>query len=179
MASNPNRSLRRILLARGISRRFIPQTRLAQLAAYSAGIALVFGLLLLGLRGGGGSESAIGFADWWFTATRIVTGILLFALLVRWIRQRFLWSLRRRLFVAYFFIGVIPVALLPHRQSIRRVACQRRRSRGTGRAAHGHQHAFRGSFQPRRAALDGKHSGSARISRTVSERRRGPVARRR
>src|SRR5438874_4316374 len=112
MASTSNRSLRRTLLARGISRRLIPQTRLAQLTAYAFALAVVFGLLLLGLRISGGSESAIGFAQWWFTASRIVAALLLFALALRWIRQRFLWSLRRRLFVAYFFIGVIPVVLV-------------------------------------------------------------------
>ena len=112
MAENSNRSLRRALLARGISRRYIPQTRLAQLAAYAAGITLLFGLLLLVLRWTGANAAGIGFAQWWFSATRIVFFFLLFLLLVRWIRQRFLWSLRRRLLVTYFFIGVIPIVLL-------------------------------------------------------------------
>ncbi|MBI2677182.1 MAG: SpoIIE family protein phosphatase [Candidatus Koribacter versatilis] len=112
MTSHSNRNLRRRLLARGISRRYIPQTRLAQLTAYATGITLLFGLLLLALRTFGGSEGAISFAQWWFTATRVVTVLLLFALLVRWVRQRFLWSLRRRLLVTYFFIGVIPIVLL-------------------------------------------------------------------
>ncbi|MDP9268126.1 MAG: SpoIIE family protein phosphatase [Acidobacteriota bacterium] len=112
MTEHSNRSLRRILLARGISRRFIPQTRLAQLAGYAAGITLLFGLLLLGLRWSGANAAGIGFAQWWFNAGRIVTGVLLFALLIRWFRQRFLWSLRRRLLVTYFFIGVIPIVLL-------------------------------------------------------------------
>src|SRR3954464_12724628 len=112
MASLSNRSLRRLLLARGVSRRFIPQTRLAQLAAYATAIAFLFGLLWHVLLWTGGSEGAISFAFWWYNATRIVAGILLFALLIRWIRQRFLWSLRRRLLVTYFFIGVIPIVLL-------------------------------------------------------------------
>src|SRR3954466_2451721 len=112
MASLSNRSLRRLLLARGVSRRFIPQTRLAQLAAYAAAIAFLFGLLWHVLLWTGGNEGAISFAFWWYNASRIVAGILLFALLIRWIRQRFLWSLRRRLLVTYFFIGVIPIVLL-------------------------------------------------------------------
>src|SRR3954469_582203 len=112
MASLSNRSLRRLLLARGVSRRFIPQTRLAQLAAYATAIAFLFGLLWHVLLWTGGNEGAISFAFWWYNATRIVAGILLFALLIRWIRQRFLWSLRRRLFVTYFFIGVIPILLM-------------------------------------------------------------------
>src|SRR3954465_15943514 len=112
MASLSNRSLRRLLLARGVSRRFIPQTRLAQLAAYATAIAFLFGLLWHVLLWTGGNEGAISFAFWWYNATRIVAGILLFALLIRWIRQRFLWSLRRRLLVTYFFIGVIPIVLL-------------------------------------------------------------------
>jgi sigma-B regulation protein RsbU (phosphoserine phosphatase) len=112
MASNSNRSLRRTLLARGISRRWIPQTRPAQLTAYATGITLIFGVLQLGLRTFGGSEGAIGFAEGWFTAMRIVTVFLLVILGFRWIRQHLLWSLRRRLLVTYFFIGVIPIVLL-------------------------------------------------------------------
>src|SRR3954466_7781939 len=112
MAIHSNRSLRRRLLARGVSRRFIPQTRLAQLTAYSVLFALAFALVYYGFRLLHASAAAIGFAEWWFNASCVVSGVLLFFLLLRWVRQRLMWSVRRRLFVTYFFIGVTPIVLL-------------------------------------------------------------------
>ncbi|HTK94279.1 MAG TPA: SpoIIE family protein phosphatase, partial [Terriglobales bacterium] len=111
MAPHPNRSLRRALLAGGLSRRFVPRTRLAQVTAYIVGVTLVFWLAELGLRAAGFPASA-SFAGGWAGALRWISLALLFVLLMRWIRQRFLWSLRRRLFASYFFIGVIPIVLL-------------------------------------------------------------------
>src|SRR4051812_7101301 len=112
MASHPNRSLRRKLLERGVSRRFIPRTRLAQLTAYIVGITVVFGALWHTLLWTNGNAGAISFASWWYNATRVVSVFLLLWLGLRWVREHLLWSLRRRLFVTYFFIGVIPILLL-------------------------------------------------------------------
>ena len=111
MIENPIKALRRTLLARGVPRRYLPQTRLAQLTAYFVVFALVFGAVALvgRLTGAKGLES---FAGTWWTLLGDVSLVLLFFLLLRWIRQRFLWSLRRRLFVTYFFIGIIPIVLI-------------------------------------------------------------------
>jgi sigma-B regulation protein RsbU (phosphoserine phosphatase) len=112
MAKHSNRSWQRGLRARGVSRRFIPETRLAQLAAFSVLLTLAFALVYYVFRWASAGPGAVAFADWWFAATRLVTAVLLFLLLLRWVRQRLMWSLRRRLFVTYFFIGVIPIVLL-------------------------------------------------------------------
>ena len=112
MATPSYRTWQRSLLARGVSRRFIPQTRLALLAAYSATITLAFAIVYYAFRLFGAGAGPLAFADWWYTATRFVTIILLLGLLLRWMRQRLMWSVRRRLFVTYFFIGVIPIVLL-------------------------------------------------------------------
>lgn len=102
----------RRLLAGGVSRRYIPQTRLALLAAYSVLLTLAFALVYYLFRWLGAGPGALGFSEWWYTATRFVSVVLLFFLLLRWVRQHLMWSVRRRLFVTYFFIGVIPVVLL-------------------------------------------------------------------
>jgi len=112
MAASSNWSLRRTLLERGVSRRFIPQTRLALVTAYSVTITLAFALVYWMFKWLGAGPAALAFADWWFSATRFVSAVLLFTLLLRWVRQRLMWSVRRRLFVTYFFIGVIPIVLL-------------------------------------------------------------------
>lgn len=112
MAIHSNRSWQRSLLARGVSRRFIPHTRLALLAAYSVVLTLAFAIVYYAFRRFGAGQGALAFADFWYSATRLVTIVLLLGLLIRWIRQRLMWSVRRRLFVTYFFIGVIPIVLL-------------------------------------------------------------------
>lgn len=90
---------------------FWPTTLMGKLALYFAGVWAV----LAGLR----------YGVWWtFGADRLSGlgvliglakfGAILFVsiLLLRWVRNRFLWKLRNRLIVTYFFIGVVPVALI-------------------------------------------------------------------
>ena len=112
MATHSNRSWQRSLRARGVSRRYIPQTRLALLAAFSTALTAAFAIVYYAFRAFGAGAGPLAFAEWWYTATRFVTIVLLLGLLLRWIRQRLMWSVRRRLFVTYFFIGVIPIVLL-------------------------------------------------------------------
>ena len=69
--------------------------------------------------------AAVRYVIWWVFGTDRANslgslislarfGTILFGciLLLRWVRNRFLWKLRNRLIVTYFFIGVVPVALI-------------------------------------------------------------------
>src|SRR5579871_817672 len=87
-----------------------PQGRMARLACYLAGLALVlFGLeKLLGLFAPSWGEHLDGWVD--FLA--FIAGVLFFILAFRWVRRRILWRLRNRLIVTYVFIGLIPAVLL-------------------------------------------------------------------
>src|SRR5579871_579304 len=87
-----------------------PQGRMARLACYLAGLALVlFGLeKLLGLFAPSWGEHLDGWVD--FLA--FIAGVLFFVLAFRWVKRRILWRLRNRLIVTYVFIGVIPAVLL-------------------------------------------------------------------
>ena len=87
-----------------------PEGRVARLACYLAGMAVVlFGLQkLLGLLARSWGEHLGG----WVEFLAFVSGLLFFVLGFRWVRRRILWRLRNRLIVTYVFIGVIPVVLL-------------------------------------------------------------------
>jgi phosphoserine phosphatase RsbU/P len=87
-----------------------PQGRIARLACYLAGSAIV----LYGLE-----KLLVLFApSWgahlggWVGFLTFVAGVLFFILAFRWIKRRILWRLRNRLIVTYVFIGVIPAVLL-------------------------------------------------------------------
>jgi len=87
-----------------------PQGKMARLACYLAGLAVVLFLLeeisrLIHLSWG---EHLGG----WISFLAFVSGILFFILAFRWVRRRILWRLRNRLIVTYIFIGAIPVVLL-------------------------------------------------------------------
>src|SRR3569832_57221 len=90
---------------------FWPTSVIGKLALYFAGGWLV----LLGARL---SAYAISGTDRLASLATIIGiarfGALLFVtiLVLRWVRHRFLWKLRNRLIVTYFFIGVIPAVLL-------------------------------------------------------------------
>ncbi len=86
-----------------------PQGRMARLACYLAGLAIVLFALekLLGLFSTWGE-----YLGGWVTFLAFVAGILFFILAFRWIKRRILWRLRNRLIVTYMFIGVIPAVLL-------------------------------------------------------------------
>jgi sigma-B regulation protein RsbU (phosphoserine phosphatase) len=87
-----------------------PQGRMARLACYLAGLAIVLLALekLLGLFAASWGEHLEGWVD--FLA--FLAGVLFFVLAFRWVKRRILWRLRNRLIVTYVFIGVIPAVLL-------------------------------------------------------------------
>jgi sigma-B regulation protein RsbU (phosphoserine phosphatase) len=90
---------------------FWPTSVIGKLALYFAGIWL----LLWGARVAAFSISGTDRLAGLGTIIGIARfGALLFVtiLILRWIRHRFLWKLRNRLIVTYFFIGVIPAVLL-------------------------------------------------------------------
>src|ERR1051325_2829134 len=85
-------------------------SRLARITAYFAGLDLLlflFWSVSLLIRQGGSSSLAT-----WVKFLAYVSGFLLAALAVRWLRRKVMWRLRNRLIVTYVFIGVIPVILL-------------------------------------------------------------------
>lgn len=85
-----------------------PQGRLARLACYLAGLAVVLYALekLLGLFSVGQHLGG------WIGFLTFCSALFFFILGFRWIRRRILWRLRNRLIVTYVFIGVIPAVLL-------------------------------------------------------------------
>jgi sigma-B regulation protein RsbU (phosphoserine phosphatase) len=87
-----------------------PQGRMARLACYLAGLAIVlFGLQkLLGLFAASWGEHLGGWVGFLTFLALVLFSILAF----RWLRRRILWRLRNRLIVTYVFIGVIPAVLL-------------------------------------------------------------------
>jgi len=87
-----------------------PQGRMARLACYLAGMAvLLFGLeKLLGLFAPSWGEHLGG----WVGFLIFLAGLLFFILAFKWVKRRILWRLRNRLIVTYVFIGVIPAVLL-------------------------------------------------------------------
>src|SRR5271165_833211 len=87
-----------------------PQRRMARLACYLAGLALVLYALekLLGLLGASWGQYLSG----WVVFLSFIAAILFSVLAFGWIKRRILWRLRNRLIVTYVFIGVIPAVLL-------------------------------------------------------------------
>ena len=87
-----------------------PQGRMARLACYLAGSAIVLYALqrLLGLF----APSWGAHLGGWVGFLAFVAAVLFFILGFRWVKRRILWRLRNRLIVTYVFIGVIPAVLL-------------------------------------------------------------------
>ena len=87
-----------------------PQGRMAWLACYLAGLAVVLYALekILSLFAPSWGDHLGGWV--WFLA--FLAGVLFFVLGFGWVRRRILWRLRNRLIVTYVFIGVIPAVLL-------------------------------------------------------------------
>ena len=87
-----------------------PQGRMARLACYLAGSAVVLYALenLLGLFAPTWGAHLGG----WVGFLSFIAAVLFFILGFRWIKRRILWRLRNRLIVTYVFIGVIPAVLL-------------------------------------------------------------------
>jgi phosphoserine phosphatase RsbU/P len=87
-----------------------PRGRMARLACYLAGSAVVLYILqkILGLF----APSWGAHLGGWVGFLTFVACVLFFILGFRWIKRRILWRLRNRLIVTYVFIGVIPAVLL-------------------------------------------------------------------
>jgi sigma-B regulation protein RsbU (phosphoserine phosphatase) len=98
--------LRRQLMKAGLW----PEGRMARLACYLAGMAVVLFALqeLLGLFAASWGEHLGG----WIEFLAFLSAFLFFILAFRTLRRRVLWRLRNRLIVTYVFIGVIPAVLL-------------------------------------------------------------------
>lgn len=105
--SSAFRLLRRKIAAAGL----VPRGALARIALYLGGIVA----LLLAAEGVANlfrSRSTGNSLGAWASGLSVPLVLLVFILLLRFIRRRILWRLRNRLIVTYVFIGVIPVLLL-------------------------------------------------------------------
>ena len=98
------------LRSRLIEAELWPEGRMARVALYLAGMALVlYGLeKLLGLFAAAWGEHLGG----WVGFLVFLAAVLYTVLAFRWLKRRILWRLRNRLIVTYVFIGVIPAVLL-------------------------------------------------------------------
>jgi phosphoserine phosphatase RsbU/P len=98
--------LRRRLIKAGLW----PESRMARLACYLAGMAAVLFALqkLLELFAASWGEHLGGWVGFLTFLTAVLCSILGF----RWLKRKILWRLRNRLIVTYVFIGVIPAILL-------------------------------------------------------------------
>lgn len=87
-----------------------PKGRMARLACYLAGMAIVLLALekLLGLLAPTWGDHLGGWVEFLTFLAVVLFSVLAF----RWLRRRVLWRLRNRLIVTYVFIGVIPAVLL-------------------------------------------------------------------
>jgi sigma-B regulation protein RsbU (phosphoserine phosphatase) len=87
-----------------------PQGRMARLACYLAGMAVVLFALeeLLALVAPSWGDHLGG----WVEFLAFLASVLFCILAFRWLKRRVLWRLRNRLIVTYVFIGVIPAVLL-------------------------------------------------------------------
>jgi sigma-B regulation protein RsbU (phosphoserine phosphatase) len=87
-----------------------PEGRMARLACYLAGMAVVLFALeeLLALVAPSWGDHLGGWVEFLAFLATVLFCILAF----RWLKRRVLWRLRNRLIVTYVFIGVIPAVLL-------------------------------------------------------------------
>ena len=87
-----------------------PEGRMARLACYLAGMAVVLFALqeFLDLFAASWGNHLGG----WVEFLGFLAAVLFCILAFRWLRRRVLWRLRNRLIVTYVFIGVIPAVLL-------------------------------------------------------------------
>ncbi|HEV8523753.1 MAG TPA: SpoIIE family protein phosphatase [Terriglobales bacterium] len=89
----------------------LPRTRLGRFTLYLLGVTVFLYLLeqaLLRLA----PQASRTALDAWIRLLSFALGVLGVLLLLRWIRQRFMWRLRNRLIVTYTFVGVIPLLLV-------------------------------------------------------------------
>jgi len=87
-----------------------PQTRLARVTLYLAGIELLL-LLIERLLKFVGAANATASLGGWLSFLAWVLCVLVLVLALRWFRNHVMWSVRNRLIVTYLFIGGVPVTL--------------------------------------------------------------------
>ncbi len=98
------------LRSRLIEAELWPKGRMALLACYMAGLAVLLYAVekLLGLFSKSWGQQLGG----WIGFLVFCAAVLYFILAFKWVKRRILWRLRNRLIVTYMFIGVIPAVLL-------------------------------------------------------------------
>jgi sigma-B regulation protein RsbU (phosphoserine phosphatase) len=90
---------------------FWPTSVIGKLAFYFAGVWLALVGIRVAAWAATGTDRLAGLATL-IGIARFGTLLFITILVLRWVRHRFLWKLRNRLIVTYFFIGVIPAVLL-------------------------------------------------------------------
>ncbi len=88
----------------------LPLSRLSRFTAFIVGLDILFAIAA-GLTSRNWARFSSSLSAWVGFLTFLI-GVLLFALALRWTRQKLMWRLRNRLIVTYTFIGVIPVVLV-------------------------------------------------------------------
>ena len=86
---------------------FWPTSVIGKLAFYFAGVWLALVGIRVAAWAATGTDRLAGLATL-IGIARFGTLLFITILVLRWVRHRFLWKLRNRLIVTYFFIGVIP-----------------------------------------------------------------------
>ena len=87
-----------------------PKGKLALITWYMIGLDLV--LYVIEKVAAGSRPSYGSYLQGWIWFLSTIVAVLLLWLAKRWISANFLWRVRNRLIVTYFFIGVIPLVLV-------------------------------------------------------------------
>ena len=103
MIKLPNLSALKALVKRTLR----PRTKWGRVTLWSGGLSVL--VYLYGWLSSFGSNARPSF---WAKLFALIFALCALRLVVRWVWRRFMWRLRHRLIVTYFFIGVIPVVLL-------------------------------------------------------------------
>ena len=90
-----------------VKRTLRPRTKWGRVTLWSGGLSVL--VYLLGWLSSSGSSAKPGA---WAKFFALVFAFCVLWRTLRWAKRRFMWRLRHRLIVTYFFIGVIPVVLL-------------------------------------------------------------------
>jgi sigma-B regulation protein RsbU (phosphoserine phosphatase) len=90
-----------------VNRTLRPRTNWGRVTLWSGGLSVL--VYLLGWLSSPGSYAKPGG---WAKFFALIFALCALWLVARWAKRRFMWRLRHRLIVTYFFIGVIPIVLL-------------------------------------------------------------------
>src|SRR5208337_199043 len=85
-----------------VKRTLRPRTKWGRVTLWSGGLSVL--VYLLGWLSSSGSSAKPGG---WAKFFALVFALCALRLVTRWAKRRFMWRLRHRLIVTYFFIGVI------------------------------------------------------------------------